>query len=83
VIFDVVVFPLAAFVLFRDLRNKNAWRNHVKKVSATLWFCLQRRCKTFCLLSTCVVQTVCVCTMDFVSDDKLNSFIHMDHASAT
>jgi len=24
VIFDVVVFPLAAFVLFRDLSHKNA-----------------------------------------------------------
>jgi len=24
VIFDVIVFPLAAFVLFRDLRRKNA-----------------------------------------------------------
>ena len=28
VIFDVDVFPLAAFVLFRDLSHKNAWLNH-------------------------------------------------------
>jgi len=28
VIFDVIVFPLAAFVLFRDLSRKNAWLNH-------------------------------------------------------
>ena len=29
----------------------------------------------FCLfLSTCVVQTVCACAMDFVSDYKLNSW---------
>ena len=27
-IFDVIVFPLAAFVLFRDLSHKNAWINH-------------------------------------------------------
>ena len=27
VIFDVVVFPLAAFALFRDLSRKNAWLN--------------------------------------------------------
>jgi len=28
VIFDVIVFPLAAFVLFRDLSHKNAWSNY-------------------------------------------------------
>jgi len=28
VIFDVIVFPLAAFVLFCDLNCKNAWLNH-------------------------------------------------------
>ena len=27
VMFDVIVFPLAAFVLFRDLSHKNAWLN--------------------------------------------------------
>ena len=27
-IFDVIVFPLAAFVLFRDLSHKNPWLNH-------------------------------------------------------
>ena len=26
--FDVIVFPLAAFVLFCDLSHKNAWINH-------------------------------------------------------
>jgi len=25
VMFDVIVFPLAAFVLFRDLSHQNAW----------------------------------------------------------
>ena len=29
VIFDVIAFPLAAFVLFRDLCHKNAWINHI------------------------------------------------------
>jgi len=29
VIFDVIVFPLAAFMLFRDLSHKNAWINHI------------------------------------------------------
>ena len=28
VIFDVIVFALAAFVLFRDLSRKNAWLNY-------------------------------------------------------
>ena len=28
VIFDVIVFTLAAFVLFRDLSHTNAWINH-------------------------------------------------------
>jgi len=28
VIFDIIVFPLAAFVLFRGLSHKNAWLNH-------------------------------------------------------
>jgi len=28
VIFDRIVFPLTAFVLFRDLSHKNAWTNH-------------------------------------------------------
>jgi len=37
VIFDVIVFPLAAFVLFRDLSRKNAWLNHT--IPAWAQFC--------------------------------------------
>jgi len=60
--------------------------NSVKNVSVTLWFCLQCSCKK-CLqpcdstgfnalyyvlfLSTCVLQSVCVHTMDFVSAHKI------------
>ena len=33
VIFDVFVFALAAFVLFRDLSHKNAWINHTIPVA--------------------------------------------------
>jgi len=33
VIFDVIVFPLAAFVLFRDLSRKNARLNHTIPIS--------------------------------------------------
>jgi len=28
VIFDVIVFPIATFVLFRGLSHKNAWISH-------------------------------------------------------
>ena len=30
VIFEVIVFPLAAFVLFRGLSRKNAWLSHTR-----------------------------------------------------
>ena len=33
VMFDVIVFPLAAFVLFRDLSHQNAWINHTESES--------------------------------------------------
>jgi len=38
VIFGVIVFPFAAFVLFRDLSHKNAWLHHT--------FCVEGSNKT-------------------------------------
>jgi len=36
VVFDVIVFPFAALVLFRDLSHKNAWTNNNYSYTA-LW----------------------------------------------
>jgi len=39
VIFDVIVFPLAAFVSCRDLNRKNAWLNHtIESVEWSQWW---------------------------------------------
>jgi len=36
VIFDVIIFPLAPFVLFRDLSCKNLWLNHTTPLEKIL-----------------------------------------------